>query len=99
MAEFEGYYESAKPEFEALEKKLSHNLAKELDWPYNKQKIKEVVALDLMSAYYFQKGAIINSLRYDKQFKEAVRILNSPDEYNAVLSPTAHKKQKDDKKD
>ena len=99
VAEFEGYYESAKPEFEALEKKLSHNLAKELDWPYNKQKIKEVVALDLMSAYYFQKGAIINSLRYDKQFKEAVRILNSPDEYNAVLSPSAHKKQKDDKKD
>ena len=31
LAKFEGYYEDAKPEFEALKKKLSHNVAKDLD--------------------------------------------------------------------
>ena len=34
VAKFEGYYDDAKAEFDALEKKLSHNIAKDLD--YNK---------------------------------------------------------------
>ncbi len=85
MAQFEGYYDDSKTEFEALKKKLTHNLAKELDWPYNKEKIKQMVALDIMSMYYYQKGAIEHSLRYDPQYKEAVRLLNSPEEYEGVL--------------
>ena len=85
MAQFEGYYDDSKSEFEALKKKLTHNLAKELDWPYNKEKIKQMVALDIMSMYYYQKGAIEHSLRYDPQYKEAVRLLNNPEEYEGVL--------------
>ena len=85
MAQFEGYYDDSKTEFEALKKKLTHNLAKELDWPYNKEKIKQMVALDIMSMYYYQKGAIEHSLRYDPQYKEAVRLLNNPEEYKGVL--------------
>ena len=89
VAKFEGYYDDAKADFEALKKKLTHNLEKDLDWPYNKERIKQVIALDLMAAYYFQKGAIENSLRYDPQYKEAVRLLNAPDEYRKVLTPAA----------
>ena len=85
MAQFEGYYDDSKAEFEALKKKLTHNLAKELDWPYNKEKIKQMVALDIMSMYYYQKGAIEHSLRYDPQYKEAVRLLNDPEEYEGVV--------------
>ena len=85
MAQFEGYYDDSKTEFEALKKKLTHNLAKELDWPYNKEKIKQMVALDIMSMYYYQKGAIEHSLRYDPQYKEAVRLLNNLEEYEGVL--------------
>ena len=32
LAKFEGYYDDAKAEFEALKKKLSHNVAKDLDY-------------------------------------------------------------------
>ena len=85
MAQFEGYYDDSKTEFEALKKKLTHNLAKELDWPYNKEKIKQMVALDIMSMYYYQKGAIEHSLRYNPQYKEAVRLLNNPEEYEGIL--------------
>ena len=85
MAQFEGYYDDSKTEFEALKKKLTHNLAKELDWPYNKEKIKQMVALDIMSMYYYQKGAIEHSLRYDPQYKEAVRLLNNLEEYEGIL--------------
>lgn len=86
LARFEGYYDDAKPEFDALAKKLSHNVAKDLD--YNKQYIKRLLENDIVAAYYYQGGAIRNSLRYDKQVKEAVRLLNTPEEYKKLMSPS-----------
>ena len=85
LAKFEGYYDDAKPEFEALKKKLSHNVAKDLY--YNKEYIKQLLENEIVAAYYFQAGAIQNSLRYDKQIKEAVKLLNSPEEYSKILRP------------
>ena len=85
LAKFEGYYDDAKPEFEALKKKLSHNVAKDLD--YNKETIKQILENDIVAAYYYQSGAIQNSLRYDKQVKEALRLLASPEEYDKTLHP------------
>ena len=91
LARFEGYYDDAKPEFEALRQKLKHNIAKDLDYPYNKQKIKELIAADLMAAYYFEKGSLENSLRNDKQFAEAARLIGNPDEYHKLLQPKKEK--------
>ena len=84
LAKFEGYYEDAKPEFEALEKKLQHNVAKDLD--YNKEAIRHIIESDLVAAYYYQGGAIQNGLRYDKQMKEAVRLIETPEDYRKILS-------------
>lgn len=85
LAKFEGYYDDAKGEFEALQKKLTHNVAKDLD--FNKEAIKQILENDIVAAYYYQGGAIENSLRYDKQVKEAIRLLGAEDEYNKVLHP------------
>ena len=85
LAKFEGYYDDAKQEFEALKKKLSHNVAKDLD--YNKDYIKQLLENDIVTAYYYQAGAIQNSLRYDKQVKEAVKLLNSSEKYEKILHP------------
>lgn len=92
LASFEGYYDDAKPEFDALAKKLSHNVAKDLD--YNKQYIKRLLENDIVAAYYYQGGAIRNSLRYDKQVKEAVRLLNTPEEYKKLLRPSEKEGEK-----
>ena len=89
LAQFEGYYDDAKEELDALSKKLNHNLAKDLD--YNKKAIKQLLENDIVAAYYYQSGAIQNSLRYDKQVKEALRLLKTPDEYAKILHP-AHAK-------
>ncbi len=85
VAQFEGYYDDAKPEFEALEKKLKHNLATDIE--RNKVLIKQLLAADIVAHYYYQAGAIENNMRYDKQVKEACRLLASPDEYRALLTP------------
>lgn len=85
LAKFEGYYEDAKPEFEALQKKLTHNVEKDLD--YNKEMLKHVIETDLVAAYYYHGGAIQNGLRFDKQVKEAIRLINAPEEYKKLLQP------------
>ena len=85
LAQYEGYYEDAKEEFDKLENKLTHNLSRDLD--FNKEHIKKILANDIVAAYYYQRGAIQNSLRGDKQMEEAIRLINTPEEYAKILTP------------
>ena len=85
MMEFEGYMEDAKPEFEALEKKLAHNLDKDLD--RHKALIMQLLQNDIVAAYYYQAGSIANTLQYDKQMKAAEKLLLDSERYRQMLQP------------
>ena len=84
MAEFEGYLENASEEFSALEKKLQHNLDLELD-RFSKD-IKPLIAEEIVKRYYFEKGAVQETLKDDADLKKALEVLQNPDEYNKVLT-------------
>ena len=86
IVQFEGYYDDAKTEFENLEKKLKHNIARDLDM--NRDVLKQIISSDIVAAYYFQKGAVENSLRHDKQVKAAFDLINNPEKYKSVLDGT-----------
>jgi len=49
--------------------------------------IRQIVEQEIIAAYYYQSGAIEAGLGYDKQLKEAIRLLKSPEEYKKVLAP------------
>lgn len=83
ILEFEGYYDDAKTEFESLEKKLKHDIERDLD--RNKELLKQIIASDIVSVYYYQAGVIENSLLHDKQYAEACRLINTPEEYRSIL--------------
>lgn len=83
LIKFEGYYDDAKAELESLKSKLSHNLAKDID--YNKKTLKELLANDIVSAYYYQSGAMENGLQHDKQWQETVNLLLDQERYNKIL--------------
>ena len=86
VAKFEGYYDEAKAEFEALKAKLDHHdIGKDLD--LRRTEIQHLIEQDIISAYYYQKGQVEAMLQYDKTVKEAERILNTPGEYERVLTP------------
>jgi carboxyl-terminal processing protease len=84
-AKFEGYYNDAKDEFAAIEKKLKHNIGKDLD--YNKNDVKEALASDIISTYYYQRGSMEYSLKHDRQMAEAMKLLSKPTEYKKILLP------------
>ena len=83
VAEFEGYLKDAEAEFAALAKKLEHNL--ERDFDNFKDDIKELVEMEIVKRYYFQRGIVESGLRDDVDFDKAVEILHNPEEYNRIL--------------
>lgn len=85
LAKFEGYYDDAKPEFEALRKKLHHNLSKDLDLA--KTSIMQVLQSDIVTAYYYQRGAVENGLQMDKQVQAAFDLLADKAKYDSILQP------------
>lgn len=85
VAKFEGYYDDAREEFEQLERKLRHDLDKDLE--KNKEVIREMLETDIIAFYNYQRGAIEVGLRYDKPFREACRLLSDEAEYRRLLMP------------
>lgn len=84
VAKFEGYYDEARAEFEALKAKLDHHdISRDLD--LHREEIQHMLEQDIISAYYFQAGQVEVALEYDKTMKEAERILNTPGEYEKLL--------------
>ena len=81
---FEGYYDDAKAELEALKAKIDHHdLASDLD--RHRDEIVQMLEQDIVSAYYYQGGELQVGLRNDKTLQEAQRILNTPGEYHRIL--------------
>lgn len=84
LARFEGYAESASTEFAALEKKLTHDI--DHDFCYFEPRIKELLADELVSRYYYQRGSIEQTLKADSTVIRAYRLLADEPAYRAVLS-------------
>jgi carboxyl-terminal processing protease len=83
-AKKERYFEDAELEFEALKKDLSHDLDKDLEL-FNDE-INRLLLDEIVSRYYYQKGAIKSALINDKEVKKAIEILNKPEEIQTLLT-------------
>lgn len=84
VAKIEGFLEQDSTLFDALSAKLIPDL--ERDFDRNKERIKEVLASEIMKRYYYQKGDLIQSLRDDKVLEKALEVLNDPALYEKTLS-------------
>ena len=87
MAEFEGYMEGASEEFKALEKKLNHNLDRDLD--HFAKPIREYISQEIITRYFYQRGAVMERLKDDKDLEKAVEVLSNSAEYTRILSVPA----------
>ena len=84
-AKFEGYYDEASAEFEALKQKIDHHdLNRDLD--AHRDEIQQMLEQDIVSAYYYQGGQMQIGLRTDKTLLEAERILTTEGAYEKLLN-------------
>lgn len=86
-ARFEGCYEGAKPEFEALAAKMKGGVSADLEVPKNKEEIKSVLESDIVARYYFRRGVVQQQLKADKDLKTALEILTDTERYASLLKP------------
>ena len=85
VAEFEGYTADAAAEFAALEKKLSHDIDRDFD--IFKNDICELLADELVTRYYYQRGAIIQAIKSDSTLLRARTLLVDDESYKQLLAP------------
>lgn len=87
VAEFEGYTADAAAEFAALEKKLSHDLDRDFD--IFRKDICELLADELVTRYYHQRGSIIQAIKSDSTILRARTLLNDEAAYRKLLVPSS----------
>jgi len=85
MMQFEGYYDDATAEFEALERKLTHNMDQDFD--RRRKDIEQLMTHEVVKRYYYQRGSVQQSLIGDDDLERARQLLDSPDEYGRILHP------------
>ena len=84
-AKFEGYYDDAREAFDALEARLKHDVASDLE--KHREVLTHILEQDILSAYYYQSGSFQHALQYDRQLEEAERLLNDEARYRQLLEP------------
>lgn len=89
IASFEGYMDAASDEFAALEKKLSHDIDR--DFEYFEKDIKLLLADEIVTRYYYQRGSIIQAVKSDSTLHRAQQLLNDKAAYTQLLETPASK--------
>lgn len=89
IAKFEGYMDAASAEFAALEKKLNHDLDRDFD--YFEKDIKLLLADEIVTRYYYQRGSIIQAVKSDSTLHRAQQLLNDKAAYTKLLEKPSRK--------
>ena len=63
---------------------LNHDLDRDLETFHDE--IAELLSIEIVKRYYYQKGEIIESIKNDKDLKEACRILGNKSRYDEILN-------------
>ena len=80
----EGKSNEIKAEFDALRAKVYHSKKNDLNQFRNE--IKEILENEIVSRYYFEHGRFEQSFQYDKELKEAMRVIAEKDTLTAILA-------------
>ena len=87
-AEAEGYMnEETKAQIDTLARLLTHNLDKDLD--LHRKDIEQYLGSEIAGRYYYDRGKSAYEIKDDKAFRDAVSIMENPEEYNRMLGKSA----------
>ena len=91
VADTEGYMnDSTKAVFAQLEKLLKHDLDRDLDT--HREVISQLLAVEIVKRYYYQRGACIQELKDDPAIDVVVKLFSTDGEYERILGPQPEKK-------
>ena len=83
-AEKEKYFAAIENEYNKLKESMMHDKGEDIE--KSKEQLSELLADEIASRYYFQKGRIESSFNRDLEVKKAVEVLKNKEFYNDILS-------------
>lgn len=83
-AKNEKYTEEIIGKIKSLKNDFTIDVYKELH--KNKSQILPILEMSIVRRYYYKKGELISSIKFDKELKEAKNIFFNKDKYNLLLS-------------
>lgn len=83
-AKEEKYFDVAEVEFEKLKVKIGHEL--DQDFESFKDELKEMLTDEIVTRYYYQKGAIKSAIQDDKGIEKAKETLKDPNAFSSVFT-------------
>lgn len=85
IADEEAYKDAIESQLQALEEQLT--TYKKNDLQKHRNEIEELLKMEIVQRYYYQKGKIIVALQDDPELQTAFDILLDQDRYRKILSP------------
>ena len=82
-AEKENYFDAISEEYFALVNEVKDN--KQDDIIKHQDELKELLKMEIISRYYYQKGKIVASLSTDEEIAKAIELITEKDNYLAIL--------------
>lgn len=82
-AKREKFYEDLKPQLEQIKSSLADSKKTELS--RHKDQIKKLLEREIVSRYFFEKGTVETSFKYDQEVKAAMNVLHNQTEYKKIL--------------
>jgi len=85
-AEKENYLDAIAEEYNHLKDHMIRD--KEADINKYEDQIRELLRMEIISRYYYQKGKVESSLNKDPELTRAIEVLHQPDLYASILNGT-----------
>ncbi len=79
----EKYFDAVKDQFEALEKSIGHD--KEADIAKHRDEIENLLRIEIIAKYHFEKGRIAATMQNDTDIKKAIEVIRSTTQYSSLL--------------
>ena len=82
----ENYFDAIKQEYDTLRDRIYHD--KKSDIIKHQDEIKDMLRIEIVSRYYYQKGQVVSSIKNDPEIEKAIEILLDTNKYNSILKRT-----------
>jgi carboxyl-terminal processing protease len=80
----ENYFDAIKEEYDHLYIRMEKDKQEDLN-KYSNQ-IKELLQMEIVTRYYYQKGKIIAALKHDPEITDAIAAIKDTEKYGGILS-------------
>lgn len=94
-ADREAYLQAIDSTLQQLKAEVKEEKKQDID--KNKKEIKQLLRIEIVTRYYYQKGKVQSSLKDDPEVAKAIEVFNNPNLYNSILKGAYHPEDKENK--